>query len=69
MYVVTNKGDVDLIRLVLLDPETGKEEAVESVNENLARRQIHRVSEAIQRHDERLGQTRRRALGARHVGL
>lgn len=30
VYLVTNKGDVDLIRLVLLDPETGKEEAVES---------------------------------------
>ncbi|MDQ3255573.1 MAG: S9 family peptidase [Acidobacteriota bacterium] len=30
VYMVTNKGDVDLIRLVLLDPETGKEEAVES---------------------------------------
>ena len=30
VYTVTNKGDVDLIRLVLLDPETGKEEAVES---------------------------------------
>lgn len=29
-YLVTNKGDVDLIRLVLFDPETGKEEAVES---------------------------------------
>ena len=29
-YVVTNKGDVDLIRLVLFDPETGKEEIVES---------------------------------------
>ena len=29
-YVVTNKGDVDLIRLVLFDPETGKEELVES---------------------------------------
>ncbi len=29
-YLVTNKGDVDLIRLVLLDPETGKEELVES---------------------------------------
>ena len=25
-----NKGDIDLIRLVLLDPETGKEETVES---------------------------------------
>ncbi len=30
IYMVTNKGDVDLIRLVLLDPETGKEELVES---------------------------------------
>src|SRR6266540_3412160 len=30
VYLVTNKGDVDLIRLVLLDPETGKEEPVES---------------------------------------
>ena len=30
VYVVTNKGDVNLIRLVLLDPETGKEEPVES---------------------------------------
>ena len=30
VYVITNKGDVDLIRLVLLDPETGKEEMVES---------------------------------------
>ena len=30
VYMVTNKGDVDLIRLVLLDPETGKEELVES---------------------------------------
>ena len=29
-YLRTNKGDVDLIRLVLLDPETGKEELVES---------------------------------------
>ncbi|HEU4509341.1 MAG TPA: hypothetical protein VFR78_13930, partial [Pyrinomonadaceae bacterium] len=29
-YIRTNKGDVDLIRLVLLDPETGKEEVVES---------------------------------------
>ena len=29
-YVVTNKGDVDLIRVVLFDPETGKEEIVES---------------------------------------
>lgn len=30
VYVVTNKGDVDLIRLVLLNPETSREEAVES---------------------------------------
>lgn len=30
VYLVTNKGEVDLIRLVLIDPETGKEEAVES---------------------------------------
>jgi dipeptidyl aminopeptidase/acylaminoacyl peptidase len=30
VYMVTNKGDVDLIRLVLLDPKTGKEELVES---------------------------------------
>ena len=30
IYLVTNRGDVDLIRLVLLDPETGKEELVES---------------------------------------
>ena len=30
VYMVTNKGDVDLIRLVLLDPETGKEESVET---------------------------------------
>ena len=30
VYVITNKGDVDLIRLVLLDPATGKEELVES---------------------------------------
>lgn len=30
VYLVTNKGDVDLIRLVLFDPETGNEEAVES---------------------------------------
>ncbi|MEJ7618168.1 MAG: prolyl oligopeptidase family serine peptidase, partial [Pyrinomonadaceae bacterium] len=27
---MTNKGNVDLIRLVLLDPETGREEAIES---------------------------------------
>jgi dipeptidyl aminopeptidase/acylaminoacyl peptidase len=30
VYLVTNKGDVNLIRLVLFDPETGKEEPVES---------------------------------------
>lgn len=30
VYLVTNQGDTDLSRLVLLDPETGKEEAVES---------------------------------------
>lgn len=30
VYMVTNKGDVDLMRLVLFDPETGKEELVES---------------------------------------
>ncbi|HYO62619.1 MAG TPA: S9 family peptidase [Pyrinomonadaceae bacterium] len=30
VYLTTNKGNVDLIRLVLLDPETGKEEMVES---------------------------------------
>jgi dipeptidyl aminopeptidase/acylaminoacyl peptidase len=30
VFMVTNKGDTDLIRLVLLDPETGKEETVES---------------------------------------
>jgi dipeptidyl aminopeptidase/acylaminoacyl peptidase len=31
VYLVTNKGDqVDLIRLTLFDPDTGKEEAVES---------------------------------------
>jgi dipeptidyl aminopeptidase/acylaminoacyl peptidase len=29
-YLVTNKGDVDLVRLVLFDPDTGKEEPVES---------------------------------------
>jgi dipeptidyl aminopeptidase/acylaminoacyl peptidase len=29
-YLMTNKGDVDLIRLVLLDPETSKEEVVEA---------------------------------------
>ncbi len=29
-YMVTNKGDVDLIRLVLFDPETGREELVEA---------------------------------------
>ena len=30
VYRVTNKGDVDLMRLTLFDPATGKEEAVES---------------------------------------
>jgi len=30
VYMQTNTGDVDLIRLVLFDPETGKEELVES---------------------------------------
>ena len=30
VYLVTNKGDVDLIRLTLFDPATGKEEVVES---------------------------------------
>ncbi|HYP54132.1 MAG TPA: prolyl oligopeptidase family serine peptidase, partial [Pyrinomonadaceae bacterium] len=30
VYLTTNKGNVDLIRLVLLDPESGKEEPVES---------------------------------------
>jgi len=30
VYMQTNKGDVDLTRLVLFDPETGKEELVES---------------------------------------
>jgi dipeptidyl aminopeptidase/acylaminoacyl peptidase len=30
VYLVTNKGDVNLIRLVLFDPETSKEEPVES---------------------------------------
>ena len=30
VYLSTNKGDVNLIRLVLFDPETGKEELVES---------------------------------------
>ena len=30
VYMQTNKGDVDLSRLVLFDPETGKEELVES---------------------------------------
>jgi dipeptidyl aminopeptidase/acylaminoacyl peptidase len=29
-YMITNKGDIDLMRLVLFDPETGKEEPVES---------------------------------------
>ncbi|HEX6902483.1 MAG TPA: prolyl oligopeptidase family serine peptidase [Thermoanaerobaculia bacterium] len=30
VYMVTNKGDVDLIRLVLFNPETGQEELVEA---------------------------------------
>jgi dipeptidyl aminopeptidase/acylaminoacyl peptidase len=30
VYMVTNKGDMDLMRLMLLDPETGKEGLVES---------------------------------------
>ena len=30
VYMQTNKGDMDLVRLVLFDPETGKEELVES---------------------------------------
>jgi dipeptidyl aminopeptidase/acylaminoacyl peptidase len=30
VYMQTNKGDTDLVRLVLFDPETGKEELVES---------------------------------------
>ncbi|HQR45095.1 MAG TPA: prolyl oligopeptidase family serine peptidase [Thermoanaerobaculia bacterium] len=30
VYIETNKGEPDLIRLVLFDPETGKEELVES---------------------------------------
>ena len=30
VYLVTNKGDVDLVRLTLFDPETSKEEVVES---------------------------------------
>ena len=30
VFMVSNKGDVDLVRLVLFDPETGKEETVES---------------------------------------
>ena len=30
IYMETNKGDADLVRLVLFDPETGKEELVES---------------------------------------
>ena len=30
VYLQTNKGDTDLIRLVLFDPETGKEEPIES---------------------------------------
>lgn len=34
VYLVTNKGDVNLIRLVLFDPESGKEELVESDPKN-----------------------------------
>lgn len=34
VYMQTNKGDVDLTRLVLFDPETGQEELVESDPEN-----------------------------------
>jgi dipeptidyl aminopeptidase/acylaminoacyl peptidase len=30
VYLVSNKGDVDLVRLVLFDPQTSKEEVVES---------------------------------------
>ena len=30
VYLISNTGDVDLVRLVLFDPETGKEEMVES---------------------------------------
>ena len=30
VYMVTNKGDVDLIRLMLFNPETGREEVVET---------------------------------------
>jgi dipeptidyl aminopeptidase/acylaminoacyl peptidase len=30
VYMITNRGEIDLIRLVLFDPETGKEELVES---------------------------------------
>ncbi|HEX7185985.1 MAG TPA: S9 family peptidase [Thermoanaerobaculia bacterium] len=30
VYMMTNKGDVDLIRLVLLNPDTGREELVEA---------------------------------------
>ncbi len=30
VYLVSNKGDVDLVRLVLFDPQNGKEEVVES---------------------------------------
>jgi dipeptidyl aminopeptidase/acylaminoacyl peptidase len=30
VYMQTNRGDVDLLRLVLFDPETGREELVES---------------------------------------
>jgi dipeptidyl aminopeptidase/acylaminoacyl peptidase len=34
VYMITNKGDVDLTRLVLFDVETGKEELVESDPDN-----------------------------------
>lgn len=34
VYLETNKGDVDLTRLVLFEPETGQEELVESDPEN-----------------------------------
>ena len=30
VYLVSNKGDIDLVRLVLFDPETSKEEVIES---------------------------------------
>jgi dipeptidyl aminopeptidase/acylaminoacyl peptidase len=34
VYMITNKGEPDLVRLVLLDPQTKKEELVESDPEN-----------------------------------